>query len=117
MPTILKYLENVDSHDKQFLGTIAFRSENMALPNGNKMALGLDDGHWVLVYQESSKAHFKVFNYDQHENKIHLDKKLGNKDTLKEFKKHINYFFSHAKVADLVTLLPPQAQQVAGATE
>jgi hypothetical protein len=109
MPTIEKYLENVDFHSQQFIGTVAFRSEDIQLPDGSKMALGIDDGHWVLVYQKSSHGHFKVFNYDHHEKKIFVDQKAGGSQDLKALKKHLHYFFSHTKVADLVTLLPPKA--------
>jgi len=110
MPTIDKYLEKVDFYSKQFIGTITFRSEEIALPDGSRMALGIDGEHWVLVYQKGSHTHFKVFNYNHHENKIFIDQKPGGEKNLKTFKEHIKYFFAHAKAAELVTLLPPETK-------
>lgn len=107
MTKILNYLEKVDFQDETFIGTIAFRSEELTLPDGSKMALGIDDGHWVLVYQEKTGSPFQVFEYDQHEQKIFLDKKPGGEKELKLFWKYLRYFFSHAEVEDLVTILPP----------
>ena len=62
MPTINKYIANIDSINKQFIGTIAFKSEEITLPDGSKMALGLDDGHWVLIYQTGPNQKMEVFN-------------------------------------------------------
>jgi hypothetical protein len=106
MTVLDKHLTNIAFQDKQFIGTIAFRSEEITLPDGSKMALGIDDGHWVFIYQKSAHAHFQVFKYDQGENKIYLDQKAGGKEELKLLKKHLNYFFKHAQVEDLVTILP-----------
>lgn len=110
MATIDKYIENIDFYSRDFIGTVAFRSEDVHLPDGSKIALGIDDGHWVLVYQKSSHGHFKVFNYDHHEKKLFIDQKPGREKDLETFKKHIKYFFSHAIVNDLVTLLPPKGK-------
>ena len=104
-----KYLEKVDFQDKRFIGTIAFRSEEFSLPDGSKIALGIDDGLWVLIHQNPADPHIKVYKYDQHEDKIFMDQKPGKEKELKEFQKYLEYFLSHAKVEDLVTLLPPQA--------
>lgn len=110
MPNILNYLEGVNLQDKEFIGTIAFRSEELSLLDGSKMALGIDDGLWVLVYQASPHAPFQAFKYDHNEKRIFLDQKTGGEEELQLFKKHLAYFFKHAKVEDLVTLLPPQKQ-------
>jgi hypothetical protein len=107
MSQLNKYLEKIDFQDKQFVGTITLKSEEITLPNGSKMALGIDDGLWMLVYQKAPHAPFKAFKYNQHENKILVDQKPGGEEDLKDFKKLIKYFFAHAKVEDLVTLLPP----------
>ncbi|MFH1541952.1 MAG: hypothetical protein ABIE84_02550 [bacterium] len=108
MPSIAKYTEKVDFLDKTFVGTITFRSEEFALPDGSKMALGIDGSHWVLVIQKSHKADFHVYKFDQKENKISVDEKAGGTADIEKFKKHIRYFFEQAKVDELVTLLPPQ---------
>ena len=109
MTVVSKYLEKVRFQDKQFIGTIAYRSEEFALPDGSKIALGIDDGLWVLIYQTPSDPRIKVYKYDQHENKITVDQKTGKEREYREFEKHLEYFLGHAKVEELVTLLPPQA--------
>lgn len=106
MSKVADYIEKVDIFDKQFVGTIAFRSEEFTLPDGSKMALGIDDGHWVLIYQREAKAHFIVYKYIQADKIIFVDQKIGNGDNLKDFKKHVAYFMKHARVEELVTLLP-----------
>ncbi|MDD5594185.1 MAG: hypothetical protein PHG97_05555 [Candidatus Margulisbacteria bacterium] len=108
MTKVLGYLEKTDFRDKNFVGTVAFRNEELTLPDGSKMALGIDDGHWVLVFQKGAGASFQVFEFDQHEKKVAVDKKPGTADDLKQFKKLIGYLFASAEVDDLVTLLPPQ---------
>ncbi len=70
------------------------------------MALGLDDGHWVLVYQKGHSQPFKVFKYNQHEKQIMVDQKKGDQEALKTFKKHLSYFLAQAQVEDLVTFIP-----------
>jgi hypothetical protein len=107
MPALGKYLDRVDFQDRQFVGTIALKSEEISLPDGSKMALGIDDGLWMLVYQKAPQAPFKAFKYNQPENKILVDQTPGGEQDLKNFKNLIKYFFSQAKVEDLVTLLPP----------
>ncbi|MFC1540461.1 hypothetical protein ACFL4J_00300 [Candidatus Margulisiibacteriota bacterium] len=101
-------MAKVDLLDRQFMGTVAFRSEEFTLPDGSKMALGIDDGHWVLIYQGTAHAHFHVYKYDQEESKIYVDQKTGGKEEIKIFKKYLAYFFKHASVEDLVTLIPPK---------
>ncbi|MBU0630018.1 MAG: hypothetical protein KKC80_03765 [Candidatus Margulisbacteria bacterium] len=108
MVKITEFLEGVSTLDQKFIGTVAFRSEELTLPDGSKVALGLDDGHWVLVYQERSGAPFEVFDYSAHDRKIFIDKKPGGAGELARFKKIIQYFLSHGQTADLVTILPPE---------
>ena len=107
MPLLSKYLEKIDFLDKRFVGTIALKSEEIALPDGSKIALGIDDGLWVLVFQQAPHAPFKMFKYNQSENKILVDQKPGSAEDLKNFRKLVKYFFTHVKVEDLVSLLPP----------
>ena len=108
MTRVAKYLEQVDLLDKNFIGTVAFRNEELTLPDGSKMALGIDDGHWVLVYQKEAGATFQVFEYDRHLGKISVDKRAGADEDLRFFKQLVGYLFSNADIDDLVTLLPPQ---------
>lgn len=91
------------------MGTITLRSEEIRLPDGSKMALGIDGGHWILVYQKD-KA-FKVYKYDHDEKKLDVDQKAGREKDLLDFKSHIEYFFSHVQTQDLVTLLPPHGSR------
>jgi hypothetical protein len=109
VPSIEKYIERVDFKDQHFIGTIAFRSEELSLPDGSKMALGIDDGHWLLIYQKTSHAPFQTFKYNRHEDSLLVDQKIGGKEEFAIFKKYIAYFFGNAKVDDLVTLLPAEA--------
>ncbi|MFA6431584.1 MAG: hypothetical protein WCV91_04315 [Candidatus Margulisiibacteriota bacterium] len=108
MANLCNYLEKVDYFDENFVGTIALRSEEVSLPNGSKIALGLDGKHWILVYQEKAKAPFQVFEYDSREMKIFIDKKIGGEKELGRFKELVRYFFLHAQTEELVTILPPQ---------
>ncbi|MBN3032528.1 MAG: hypothetical protein JW873_00340 [Candidatus Saganbacteria bacterium] len=111
MTTIAGYLGQTDFLDKNFIGTIAFRSEELALPDGSKMALGIDGGHWVLVYQPGGGTPFQVFEYDREAGKIIVDKKPGAAGEIREFKRLVGYLFARADVEDLVTLLPPQVTE------
>ncbi len=108
MPILNKYLERVSFQNKEFIGTIAFKSEEITLPDGSKMALGIDDGIWLLICQKPAEPHIKVFKYDQQEQKIIVDQKASGEKDIIEFKKLLKYFFSNARVEDLVTILPPQ---------
>jgi len=111
MTKIIDSLGQTDYRDRNFVGTVAFRNEELTLPDGSKMALGIDDGHWVLVYQPAAGKNFQVFEYDRRSGKIIVDKKAGDREEVKEFKRLVGYFFSHADVDDLVTLLPPQVTE------
>jgi len=107
---INEYVEKFDLIDKNFIGTIAFRSEEVCLPDGSRMALGIDDGHWVLVYQKEAKSTFQLFEFDLHGKKIFVDKKSGGLEDIKYFKKLVRYFLNQALVEDLVTILSAQAK-------
>jgi hypothetical protein len=107
MPKLSEYLGDVIFRDHDFIGTIAFRDDKIALPDGSKMALGIDDGHWVLIYQERAGAHFKVFEYDQLQKQMFVDRKPGDHQDLRRFKQYLKNFYAQAEVDDLVTILPP----------
>ncbi|OGC11871.1 hypothetical protein A3K48_05215 [candidate division WOR-1 bacterium RIFOXYA12_FULL_52_29] len=108
MTKITELLEGIDVLDKKFIGTIAFRDEELTLPDGSKVALGLDDGHWVLVYQEKAGASFEIFDYSAHDRKLFVDKKPGGTGDLVRFKKIVHYFLAHGQTTDLITILPPE---------
>ncbi|MFA6170148.1 MAG: hypothetical protein WCW67_01420 [Candidatus Margulisiibacteriota bacterium] len=108
MVKIAEFLNNVEAVDQDFIGTIAFRNEELTLPDGSKVALGLDDGHWVVVYQAKSGAPFEVLDYNVHDQKIYVEKKIGGEKELARFRKIVRYFMDHAQTADLVTILPPE---------
>ncbi|OGC21901.1 hypothetical protein A2291_05715 [candidate division WOR-1 bacterium RIFOXYB2_FULL_42_35] len=111
MTKISNYIERFETIDENFVGTIAFRSEEIALPNESKMALGIDGSHWVLVYQKEPKATFQVFECDWHAKKILVDKKAGGEKELILFKKLVKYFLRNATVEDLITIFPSNEEQ------
>ena len=108
MPTISNILSKVKFEDENFVGTIAFKSEEITLPDGSKMAIGIDHGHWVLIYQEPRTHEVMCFEYNEHKNKILKDKKDGTKEDILEMCRLISYFFDNALVDDVVTILPPK---------
>jgi len=108
MPSINQVISDVKIEDQSFVGTIAFRSESLTLPDGSKMALGIDDGRWVLIWERPASKEFVCYEYNAHERKLLVDKKLGKKDDLALINRLISYFFENAKVEDLVTILPPK---------
>jgi hypothetical protein len=108
MAVINKQLDNVNFLDRYFVGTIAFRGEELTLPNGSKMALGIDGGHWVLIHQAPPIMNMTVYQYDHQAQKIVVNQKPGGEEEIIAFKKELKYFFKHARTEDLVTLLPPQ---------
>jgi hypothetical protein len=109
MASLAEYLKKVDFEDTKFVGTIALRNEELTLPDGSKMALGIDDGHWVLVYQQKAGGSFQVFECDWKTRKIFLDKKPGGNQEFKTFRSLLKSIISHTQVDDLVTILPPSA--------
>lgn len=64
-----------------------------------------------MVLQEKPGASFEIIEYDQHGGKISIDKKPGGEPELKKFKQRLRYFFDHAQVDDLVTIVPPQTEE------
>jgi len=106
MPKLVSAIDSTMHFDKAFIGTIAFKSEDIELPNGSTMALGIDCGRWVLIYQKEKGDQFVVFEYDSGNNTLLVDKKAGGKNDFLRMKEHINYFFTHAYTDDLVTIIP-----------
>ncbi len=110
MPTIKQSLSQVASVDKEFAGTIAFKNEKLSLPDGSKVAIGMDGERWVIVYQEAPQTPFIVYEYNAQKRSVVVDKKLGGPDELDKVKKMVNYFFEHADVDDLVTIESEEAK-------
>ena len=106
MTKVAESLININFQDHHFVGTIALKSEDVSLPDGSKMALGIDGNHWVLIYQKENI--FKVFQYIQGENSIKVDHKDGSPADISQFKKLINYFMANANTEQLVTYIPPK---------
>jgi len=106
MPKVVESLENINQPDHHFVGTIAFKSEDITLPDGSKMALGIDGNHWVLIFQKENSL--KVFQYSQGEKNIRVDNQDGTTADIVEFKKLINYFMANANTDQLVTYTPPK---------
>ncbi|MCX5750193.1 MAG: hypothetical protein NT099_00730 [Candidatus Saganbacteria bacterium] len=96
------------NEDQDFVGTIAFRSEEISLPDGSSMALGIDGPHWVLVYQKEKGEQFHVYEYDNKTGAFRKDKKAGTHEEYQEMRGHVKYFFEHAHTEDLVTIMPPR---------
>jgi len=108
MPTVKDTISGVLIEDQNFVGTIAFKSEQVSLPDGSKMALGIDDGRWVLIYQKPNSREIVCYEYNSHDRKLLVDMKAGKKEDLVQMNKLISYFFESTDVDDLVTIFPPK---------
>lgn len=106
MTTIAKEAGAAKICDRHFVGTVAFKNEECALPDGSKAALGIDGCHWVLIDQRTTGGKFTVYRFDQSAQKLLVDEKEGTPAQLKDFKTRVKYFFDHAETDDLVTLIP-----------
>lgn len=104
MPTIKQSLSQVTNIDKEFAGTIAFRNEKLSLPDGSKVAVGIDGEIWVIVYQEAPHTPFIVCEYNAETQVLIVDNKKGLEEDLEKVKKIVNYFLEHAEVDDVVTI-------------
>lgn len=104
MPTIRNNLSLTSNIDKEFVGTIAFKNEKLSLPDGSKVAIGMDGEYWVIVYQESPSAAFVICEYNSEKDSLIVDKKLGGLREKDKVKKIVDYFFEHAEIDDLVTI-------------
>jgi hypothetical protein len=103
-------LATIGMDDRGFIGTIAFKNEQITLPDGSTIALGIDDSHWVLIYQKERKAPFVVYDYDGNTELFRVDKAPGNEKQLTDMKRLIRYFFAHAQTEDLVTITPQRGE-------
>lgn len=108
MSTIRESLAEVNIEDESFVGTVAFRSESQSLPDGSKIALGIDDGRWVLIWQKPGSREIICFEYNSRDRKLLVDKKLGGSEELEQMNRLVSYFFENADIDDLVTILPPK---------
>ena len=104
MPSIKEGLSLVKEHNKKFAGTIAFRNEKLTLPDGSKVALGIDSERWVILYQKIPSKPFTIFEYNAATHSLLVDKKVGSEEDHKTLTTIIKYFFSKADVSDVVTI-------------
>jgi len=111
VPTIKQSLSHITNIDNEFIGTIAFRNEKLCLPDGSKVAIGIDGERWVIVYQEAPHTPFVVCEYNAEKRTALIDKKPVEADTMDRIKKIVAYFFEHAEVDDLVTIESGERQQ------
>lgn len=106
MPTIKQGLSRVSQIDRDFVGTIAFRNEKLTLPDGSKVAIGMDGERWVIVYQQAPKLPFVLYEFSAEKNTVVVDKKLGGPKDYEKVSEIISYFFEHADLEDVVTIEP-----------
>ncbi len=104
MPTIKQEISHVTSIDREFVGTVAFKNEKLCLPDGSKVAIGMDGAQWVIVYQEAPHKPFVVCEYNAEKNTVIIDKHVGGSDDMARVKKIMHSFFEHAEIDDLVTI-------------
>jgi len=110
MVSVKQSVSDIRIEDENFIGTIAFRSEGVVLPDGSKMALGIDDGRWVLIHQKPKSKEIICYEYNSHDRRLLVDKKLGSKEDLDTMTRLVSYFFENADVDDLVTIFPPKVE-------
>jgi hypothetical protein len=111
MTSVRTFIAETKLEDKNFIGTIAMKSEQIALPDGSKMAMGIDDGMWVLIHHACPSDKITCYEYDSHEDRILVDKRTGGRDDLAKMTSLISYFFENASTEDLVTILPPEGKR------
>jgi len=92
--------------NKEFTGTVAFRNEKLTLPDGSKVAIGIDGERWVIVYQAAPKMPFIVYEVNASRHTVIVDKKAGGVRDYEKVREIINYFFKNAQVDDVVTIEP-----------
>jgi len=113
MPTLRESLKGISYEDSNFVGTISFKDETKALPDGSKIALGVDDGRWILLYQRvPPKGTIVMYEYNSIKKFILVDKKEGTHIDLREMNKLISYFLDNARVEDVITAMPPKYSPV-----
>lgn len=104
MTSIKQGLSQVSKIDRDFTGTVAFRNDQIALPDGSKVAVGIDGERWVIVHQKAPKAPFVIYEYNADKSTILVDKRNGGPDDIGRVREIINYFFEHAQTEDVVTI-------------
>jgi len=109
MPTAMDAISGVREENRNFVGTIAFRSESLKLPDGSKMALGIDDGRWVLIHETPLDKNIICYEYNSHDMKLLVDKRHGTGEELSRMNKLVSYFLENVDSEDLVTIFPPKA--------
>lgn len=106
MPTIKQGIGHVTNIEEEFMGTIAFRNEKITLPDGSKVAIGIDGERWVIVYQTGPKMPFVVYEFNAKKQTVIVDKKLGSPEEIEKVREIVKYFFENAQVDDVVTIEP-----------
>jgi hypothetical protein len=106
MAKLEEVIAPVGREDHNFVGTIAFRNEQITLPDGSAVALGIDGAHWVIIFQKEKRSQFMVYDYDGNTGQFRIDKRPGTPEELSEMRKLIKYFFANAQEEDLVTIMP-----------
>jgi|WetSurMetagenome_2_1015567.scaffolds.fasta_scaffold423600_1 hypothetical protein len=109
MPSIKQCLSLINTIDREFAGTVAFKNDKLTLPDGSKVALGMDRELWVLVYQKFSGENITVYEFNTKTGSVLVDKKLGTEKDKKFVKDVIKNFFEHADMDDVVTICAGQA--------
>ena len=110
MPTIRNNISLLTTIDREFVGTVAFKNEKISLPDGSKVAIGMDGSLWVVVYQETPNSPFVVYEFNVEKRSIIIDKKQGGEMDMEKLKKIVDYFYEHAEIDDLVTIEPGERQ-------
>jgi len=111
MPTIKQNLSFTNRTDREFVGTVAFRNEKLSLPDGSKVAIGIDGERWVIVYQEAPQSPFVVYEFNANKHTVIVDKKLGEPADVDRVKKIVSYFYENAQIEDVVTI---EAEETGG---
>jgi hypothetical protein len=104
MPSIKQGLSLVNTIDREFAGTVAFKNDKLCLPDGSKVAIGIDCDLWVLVYQKFSGENITVYEFNSKTGTTLVDKKLGTDNDKAFVRKVIKYFFEHADMDEVVTI-------------
>jgi hypothetical protein len=110
MPSIHQGLSHISSIDQEFVGTVALRNEKLTLPDGSKVAIGIDGDHWVIVYQNAPGERFVMYEFNASKKTVIVDKKPGSQDDIRSVKRIVNYFFESADMDDVVTIKPEEVQ-------
>ena len=104
MPSIKQSISTVARIDREFTGTVAFRNEKLTLPDGSKVAIGIDGERWVIVYQQALKSPFIIYEYNSSRATLLIDKKHGSPQDMERVMQIVSYFFENAEVEDVVTI-------------